>query len=161
VVCDECGEKLNWTRQLFGRRRCVDCERRDKQRFDLALAYDAAGNVATLTDKTSGERDAYSYDQLNRLTAMTVNGVGGSSGAQYGYDLLGNMTQKQEGASSLTETYWFGPAYKPHAVLGVSGSQTLVFAYDQDGNSAPPRRRCRRAARRAAAATTPSTRRTG
>ena len=112
-----------------------------------ALAYDDASNVTSVSDKTSGELASYAYDEFNRLTTMSLNGV---AAASYGYDAIGNLTSKQEGlngANPLTLCY---PAsgsssVRPHAVTSVyntpgatcaSPSPWLTLSYDANGNLA-------------------------
>ncbi len=108
----------------------------------LALTYDDASNVTAVTDKTTGEADAYSYDQLNRLTGITVNGV---TGAAYTYDSVGDLKTKQEGGTTLnpmlygTDPFLSGSGVPAHAlgattIAGLPGWSSLYLAYDANGN---------------------------
>jgi RHS repeat-associated protein len=108
---------------------------------NMALTYDDASNVTAVTDRSTGEVDGYTYDALDRLTSMTVNGIGAAS---YSYDTIGNMTAKTESLAgmlnptNMTLTY---PAsgsasVRPHAVTSTTGSQALTLAYDANGNLA-------------------------
>lgn len=98
---------------------------------DLALTYDEASNVTGVTDGTTGEVALYSYDQLNRLTGMAINGA---PVASYQYDAIGNMTYKEEGG--LWAQMFYSPAFTgtAHAPLYVYGPITNVFTYDPNGN---------------------------
>jgi len=101
---------------------------------NLALAYDLAGNVTSLTDNIAqpAETSSFSYDTRNRLIDMSINGT---PSALYSYDPTGNMTIKQEGSSNLTLSYPTPGAAHPHAVNGTTGTQVLTgFAYDANGN---------------------------
>ncbi len=103
----------------------------------LALTYDDAGNVTSVTDKTTGEVAAYTYDQLNRLggstttPAMTVNGV---AAAFYAYDAIGRMWTKTEGGTTvnLGSPRSSGPVHA--AQLATTNGQTTVLSYDANGN---------------------------
>ena len=111
----------------------------------LALTYDDASNVTSVTDRTTGEVAAYTYDQLSRLggsavfSAMTVNGV---AAAFYVYDAIGNLTAKTESLPGMTNDTQLTLSYpasgagavQPHAVTAVSGTQSLGFQYDANGN---------------------------
>jgi RHS repeat-associated protein len=101
------------------------------QAQNLVLTYDDASNVTASIDKVTPESAMYTYDQLNRLTSMTLNGAPTPS-ASYGYDALGDLTSKVEGTSSLTLAY-ASPGHT-HAVSSTSGSLVQTLAYDADGN---------------------------
>jgi uncharacterized protein RhaS with RHS repeats len=53
------------------------------------LSYDAAGNVASLTDVVHGETSTYGDGDLDRLTS-----AGGPVSETYGYSAIGNLTSK-------------------------------------------------------------------
>jgi RHS repeat-associated protein len=108
---------------------------------NMALTYDDASNVKAVTDRSTGEVDGYAYDALDRLTSMTVNGIGAAS---YSYDTIGNMTAKTESLvgmlnpTNMTLTY---PAsgsasVRPHAVTSTAGTPALTLTYDAAGNLA-------------------------
>ena len=104
---------------------------------NVALTYDDASNVTSVTDNTgTPETVNYTYDARDRLIGAT--GFAGGFTASYTYDAIGNMTYKQEGGSGLTLSYpASGPnSVRPHAVTSASGSQALGFTYDANGNLA-------------------------
>ncbi len=109
---------------------------------DIALTYDDASNVETVTDyKATGgtETAAYTYDQLNRL--KTGTGFSGSQSASYYYDAIGNLVTKTEGSQSLTMCYYASAGCsvssdQPHAVKTVSGGLSVSISYDDNGNIA-------------------------
>lgn len=101
---------------------------------DLTLTYDDASNVMGITDNISpSDNTTYTYDQLDRLTAMTVAGVGVAS---YAYDLVGNMTTKVESAAGALNNTNMSLLYltHPHGVSSTQGTPTLGLPYDQNGN---------------------------
>jgi RHS repeat-associated protein len=86
-------------------------------------AFDAAGNVIAVQDYRDGTLSAsYSYDSLDRLTAMSS-----PAGAySYGYDTAGNLTNKEGQAQQ------YGQGAGPHAL---TSSGSARFAYDRNGNA--------------------------
>lgn len=103
---------------------------------NLALTYDNASNVHTITDGTNNEASTYVYDALNRVTslALTLNG-NPETGASYAYDSAGRITSKREGSTSVTESYWFNASLPEHAPIAVNtGSGSDLLTYDPNGN---------------------------
>ncbi len=93
--------------------------------------WDQLGNLLNRNDAINALNETYGYDELDRLTSITLpNNVSEST---FSYDVLGNMLTN--GGS----TYTYPPAgsAQPH---GVSSMQTVFgsigFAYDLDGNVA-------------------------
>ncbi len=94
---------------------------------DVSYVYDAANRRTEMDDGTG--TNAYSYDNLDRLTTST-NGHGDT--VDYGYDLAGNLT-------SLTypDTNSIGRSYDDAGRLtSISDwlSHTSTFSYDYNGN---------------------------
>ncbi|MCR4408546.1 MAG: PKD domain-containing protein [Anaerolineae bacterium] len=105
---------------------------------NLNYTYDNVGNVQTMVDSVGGLNLTYAYDELDRLT-----NVSGSYARSYGYDNIGNPTDK----NGLTLEY---NDPRPHAVSGTSegwtfdygptgnlitktvGSQVVTFGYDAE-----------------------------
>jgi len=103
------------------------------------LTYDVLGNL-TSKRRSSGNpfdpdveaKQAYCYDNLNRLTKVTEGTLFPScSGPQMTYDAFGNLKSK----TGRTYTYGAGTA-GPHAVTSVAepGQGTLTYTYDANGN---------------------------
>jgi RHS repeat-associated protein len=92
--------------------------------------HDSLGNLVTRNDDTTGRRESYTYDGLDRLTstALTVSpgGLGTSSTVTVGYDSLGNITNKSD-----VGAYTYGNNAGPHAVTAAGGNN---YQYDADGN---------------------------
>jgi RHS repeat-associated protein len=80
--------------------------------------WDAGGNLSTRQDVLASETETFSYDSLDRLTA-----VSGAYTYSVSYDEIGNITNLNGNA------YSYGS--KPHAVTSV-GSTSCV--YDSNGN---------------------------
>ncbi|MDO8473061.1 MAG: hypothetical protein Q7T05_04505, partial [Dehalococcoidia bacterium] len=87
-------------------------------RLNFKYWWDADGNLSTRTDVVATETESFSYDLLDRLTA-----VSGAYSESYAYDILGNIMD-MNGTS-----YTYGA--KPHAVTSV-GAYTQ--SYDGNGN---------------------------
>jgi RHS repeat-associated protein len=77
-----------------------------------SYAYNGAGQVFSVTDGRS-KVTRYSYDDLDRVTALRFNGVttctttdiSAGNCIVYGYDAEGNMTSRTEQAGKTTFTY--------------------------------------------------------
>lgn len=92
--------------------------------------FDAVGNLTSRRDRKqtvggSVLREDFVYDTLNRVTSSTVLG---QSAKAYGYDALGNLTNKG-GVDQIYATS--GTGVHPHRLLQ-SGSD--VYTYDARGN---------------------------
>ncbi|MCS6846957.1 MAG: RHS repeat-associated core domain-containing protein [Anaerolineae bacterium] len=93
----------------------------------LVYAYDAVGNIRFSGDRTTGERLAYSYDDLDRLTGVTPQVGWPGYTESYSYDAIGRMTSH----SALgTFNYWH-PS-KPQAVTHLNSAP--IAGYDANGN---------------------------
>jgi RHS repeat-associated protein len=90
---------------------------------NLAYAWDGVGNVTEQRDDAQGITEAFTYDNLHRLTASTRNG---STNLSVTYDVLGNITSK---TGPGTYTYH---ATRKHAVVSTSGGGS--YGYDANGN---------------------------
>ena len=109
----------------------------------LTLGYDLASNITGGTNclgdgqpcsaSNAGEALAYTYDDLDWLKTMSINGT---PSASYSYNTIGNMTAKQEATSNLTLQYPNAGQARPHAVTSTTGSEELSMAYDASGNLA-------------------------
>jgi len=98
---------------------------------NLAYAYDAVGNVLSITDTMNGGQvQHFSYDPLDRMEhAWTTGGGQGGFDRTYAYDAIGNIIDK-DGL-----TYYYDPNH-PHAVEAVVWGTTEPgsYAYDANGN---------------------------
>ncbi len=101
---------------------------------NLSYAFDDASNVVAVSDSVAGESLAYTYDQLDRLTAMSINTT---SQATYTYNQIGNLLSKVEGTNTATMTYPTSGqgATRPHAATALSGTANFAsLTYDANGN---------------------------
>jgi hypothetical protein len=89
---------------------------------DVRHSWDANGNLSQRQDLVGSETENFSYDYLDRLTA-----VSGAYAENYSYDLIGNITSKTD--STGTRNYTYGT--KPHAVTAVGSTS---YVYDANGN---------------------------
>ena len=100
----------------------------------------AAGQITqeTTTD-LSGDPQIVSrrtYDAVTHWVTSIQTGVSSGSALQnesYLYDLVGNVTQRQNNNAGLTENFYYDNLYRlDHSVLG--GTTNLQMAYDAMGN---------------------------
>ncbi|AUZ56290.1 hypothetical protein B1L07_15755 [Stenotrophomonas acidaminiphila] len=101
--------------------------------LDLAYAYDANGNVSSITDYTSAARQTRSmgYDERDRLTS--VSSLLYPGGASYTYDVLDNVTRATVG--SRDHVYWYDANNRLTNVLNGPGGPSIIgLGYDIRGN---------------------------
>ncbi len=93
---------------------------------DLSYAYDAVGNIETITNTLASETNSYGYDALNRLTSWTLNGVTET----YGYNSATGNLETKAGV-----TLQYNDAAHVHAVTSASDQSTVnSYQYDANGN---------------------------
>jgi RHS repeat-associated protein len=86
----------------------------------LTYTYDTLGNLLSRRDNLKNLTESFTYDTLNRLTA-----VSGPQPKTFAYNSIGNITSKT-GIGSYT----YG-GLKPHAVTAAGG---VSYTYDANGN---------------------------
>jgi RHS repeat-associated protein len=103
------------------------------------FSYDEAGNLRkrTRNDAAGGpaSTETFDYDPLNRLmTAETIVGADNYDKLEsFGYDNLGNLTQKNDASYNYNTGCHAGPrAAGPHAVCSVGDA---LYNYDANGNA--------------------------
>jgi RHS repeat-associated protein len=87
---------------------------------DMQYTWDAAGNLTQRQNLVSSETENFTYDSLDRLTA-----VSGAYTQSYAYNTIGNIT------SMNGTSYTYGDSSHKHAVTSVG---TTNYAYDPNGN---------------------------
>nr|MBP7909316.1 VCBS repeat-containing protein [Pseudomonadales bacterium] len=94
----------------------------------FSYAHDPIGNIASRSDVRQSLSESFIYDGLDRLTQAQV-GTNAPTGMSY--DLLGNLLSKSDLGS-----YTYGQnGAGLHAVTAIdTGSQTLTYTYDANGN---------------------------
>jgi RHS repeat-associated protein len=92
---------------------------------DVAMAYDASGNLTELADGAGTE--TYSYDSGDRLTSV----VRATDTFTYSYDVNDNLTSRTSPDDTVT-AYAYDPAGRLSTAT-VFG-QTTTYAYDAAGN---------------------------
>jgi len=102
--------------------------------LDDSYAYDADGNVTSITDAAqtglASQSRGMSYDGLDRLT--TAFGPWGN--ANYVYDALDNIKRADQGTRQFR--YAYDPStWRLSAINSPSGSQLYSFGYDAQGNT--------------------------
>ncbi|WP_440841486.1 RHS repeat domain-containing protein [Pseudoxanthomonas sp. 22568] len=105
-------------------------------RTDLSYTYDAHGNVASITDGTTGGQQsrALAYDGLDRLIQATGPSFGMAS---YGYNVLDNLTTLKvtAGSNVRDHTYHYDTGNRLTSVTNTVGGATVAgLQYDPQGN---------------------------
>ena len=97
----------------------------DIQHF--SYSYDDAGNMTSRGDVRLGLSETFSFDDLDRLTSAQVSG---QTAATYGFDVVGNITEK----SDIGNPYLYTSS-AVHAVTEITvGAITRNLSYDPNGN---------------------------
>ena len=97
---------------------------------NFAYTFDGFGNLTSRTDSLySGKTETFTYDNLDRLTGITMNNLSSS----IVYDALGRMTSKEKDGSIVFEYAQFSST-KPHATSSVQtmsqefpDSQSIIY----------------------------------
>jgi RHS repeat-associated protein len=122
----------NWGK--LWRSRVIDTPNGQPYEFIQEMQYDNAGNVSRqslYTYAKGWEAMQYTYDALDRLTSVApYGGYAGDSGS-YGYDAIGNMTNKT-GIGSIGYNPSGANSVRPHAARYQNGVE--YYAYDDNGN---------------------------
>ena len=93
---------------------------------NLEYEWDLNGNLSQRKDKRQSDlTEAFTYDALNRLATVTLNGA---PTLTVDYDLIGNITKK----SDVSANTWTYHATRKHAVTATGGGPT--YSYDANGN---------------------------
>jgi RHS repeat-associated protein len=96
----------------------------DIQHF--SYTYDDAGNMTSRGDVRLGLSEAFTFDDLDRLTSGQV--AGGTT-STYDFDVVGNITEKSDSGSPYLYTG------SSHAVTQIiTGQATQNLSYDPNGN---------------------------
>ena len=97
----------------------------DIQHF--SYTYDDAGNMTSRGDVRQGLSESFTFDDLDRLTSGLV--AGGTT-ATYGFDVVGNITEKSDAGDPFLYT-----SSAVHAVTEITvGGSTQNLSYDPNGN---------------------------
>lgn len=94
----------------------------DGQYRVLNYAYDDRGFIASRSDSKVNQTETYTYDNLDRLTSYTVNGI---VAASFTYSNTGNIN-----TNSKVGTYSYSNN-KPHAVTGIAGNIACPISASQ------------------------------
>ena len=100
----------------------VQSGRHEGARIDFAYGYDALGNVSQIDEDGGATLRDYTYDALERLTAVTINGLPAES---YSLDPLGNRI-----TSHLSASHTLDDANR------LTEDDGFCYAYDLNGNLA-------------------------
>ncbi len=99
----------------------------DHKVIDLAMAYDAIGNMTQRADNLDAARtESYGYDVISQLTSFTR---GKTVSKTYEFDLLGNRVKTVENGVVTNYT-----ANNVNAYTSVSGGLSFTPSYDGNGN---------------------------
>ncbi len=99
----------------------------DHKVIDLAMAYDAIGNMTQRADNLDAARtESYGYDVISQLTSFSR---GKTVSKTYEFDLLGNRVKTVENGVVTNYT-----ANNVNAYTSVSGGLSFTPSYDGNGN---------------------------
>lgn len=93
---------------------------------DISYQYDLAGNIISLENKRYNKHYHFTYNGLNRLTA-----IGGSQSVSYEYDSLGN---RQSSESTVKSQRYQIASDSNRLISMASGKNYRRFKYDANGN---------------------------
>jgi RHS repeat-associated protein len=93
---------------------------------NLGFLYDKVGSLTQRQDNRLGLTEDLYYDDLHRLQSSVV----GATTVSYGYDPLGNLTQKTD----LGAGQWSYHATRRHQLLSAAGG-AVTYTYDANGNA--------------------------
>ena len=103
--------------------------------FTASYAYDAESNLTGFTDPENGST-GYTYDTLNRLTALAPPSAFGSGAFAFSYDVLSRRTQMTR-PNNVTTNYAYDNLSRLLTVLHQVGSSTIDgagYGLDTAGN---------------------------
>ena len=102
---------------------------------NLSYSYDKFGNLASRKDNKRNLEETFTYDNLNRLTGITMNGMT----ASMTYDNFGRMTGKEavvmKNGTPQVATVFSSPVFdntKIHALVEATMPEDLVSPSTQD-----------------------------
>ena len=99
---------------------------------NFAYNYDVLSNLLSRSDANQTLSEAFTYDNLNRLTSSTVNFTPTPLVKTFSYDPVGNLLTKSDVGNYLYPAVGSG---LPHAVASISGGAlNTTFSYDAVGN---------------------------
>ena len=107
----------------------------DSNGHTVGYEYDAAGNVTTLTYPPGFRKVKYTYDNLNRLSTVTIDWLAGKPTMRYVYDDASRLDRIEHFNAMKTDYSWDDT----DRLTGIAhaGSSTLVdysFLLDDNGN---------------------------
>lgn len=98
----------------------------------FAIGYDVASRIDFITETTNPTNsNTYDYDNLDRLTSVTVPSAPLSF--SYDYDAVGNRVSRVAGSS--THTYAYGPTSNRIASITPSSGPVRNFVFDSNGST--------------------------
>ncbi|MCC4596063.1 RHS repeat protein [Xanthomonas campestris pv. phormiicola] len=102
--------------------------------LDMAYAYDANANVASVTDyATTRQTRSMTYDGLDRLITAESVMFGGDNIARYSYDVLDNLASVR--VHGRDHSYVYDAHNRlSNVTQGAGGSTVIGLAYDVQGN---------------------------
>ncbi|NOK20731.1 FG-GAP-like repeat-containing protein [Corallococcus carmarthensis] len=108
----------------------------------LAYAYEPDGSLRRRFDLNAKSSELFEYDTLNRLTRWSVRQDCATSETSYRYDVMGNMTFRNQAGVESNLVYGNSGAAGPNLLTSITeAGSTNSFQYDANGNqtSAPGR----------------------
>ena len=99
----------------------------DHKVLDLAMSYDAIGNITKRADNLNADRtESYGYDVISQLTSFKR---GTTVDKSYQFDLLGNRVKTMENGVATNYT-----SNNVNAYTNITGGLSFTPSYDGNGN---------------------------
>ena len=105
----------------------------DSNGHTVSYEYDAAGNVITLTYPPGGKQVKYVYDNLNRLSTVTIDWLAGKPSMRYIYDDA-NRLDRIEHFNAMETDYTWDKANRLTGIAHEGGATQVAYSFALDAN---------------------------
>ena len=101
--------------------------------LERGYSFDANSNITNITDNITTQSQAFSYDNLDRLT-QADDGNANYGDTSYLYDPTHNRTNKSQTLNSLTEADSYSYPLDSNKLANKTGTTVINYQYDANGN---------------------------
>ena len=105
----------------------------DSNGHTVSYEYDAAGNLMTLTYPPGNKKVKYTYDNLNRLSTVTIDWLSGKPTMQYIYDVASRL-QRIEHFNAMETRYTWDNANRLTGLDHAGSGRLVQYRYQLDAN---------------------------
>ena len=99
----------------------------------VSYDYDAAGNLTTLTYPPGNKRVKYTYDNLNRLSTVTIDWITGKPTMRYIYDAASRV-DRVEHFNAMETDYTWDDANRLTGIAHDGATSLVEYSFLLDGN---------------------------